>query len=76
MGNSIGSRLYCHEGLRERRFWDGAEPRTRRSEGPEPSLTLDHAEVAVEEADDVTAAFKLGDANPLTYQTLADSAWR
>lgn len=48
-----------------------AEPRARRSEGPEPAVAADDAEVAVHEADDVSGVV-LSDPHRLLDEAFAD----
>src|SRR5262245_59649679 len=55
-----------------RRYRRAAEPRTRRSEAPEPAVAIDHSEIATAETHDVAAALQLGEADQLAGQRLAD----
>ena len=67
MADTIPSALWCH-----RRFRSDAEPRTRRSKAQETAVAIDHPEVAMIEARDVSAALGFGEAYELTCERLTD----
>src|SRR5262245_3669913 len=67
MPDSIPLLFHCH-----RRFRRAAEPRTRRSEAPEPAVAIDHSEIATAETHDWAAPLQLGEADQLAGQRLAD----